>query len=128
MRVLCVLCVLCVLRVLCVLCVFVSAFGAVVSCGRSVRCFAHTAAPFPLPVLPSLGLRSAVASLVLCQDLANFLLLRGPYAWFGYAWIGCSQSYIRPPQMDWVRVRVFLCDCLVAVHMPWVLWGVFSTV
>ncbi len=36
-----------------------------------------------------------------CQDLANFLLLRGDFAWLGYSWIGCSQTYIRPPQMDW---------------------------
>jgi hypothetical protein len=25
------------------------------------------------------------------QDLANFLLVRGAYAWFGYVWMGCSE-------------------------------------
>jgi hypothetical protein len=24
------------------------------------------------------------------QDLASFLLIRGPYAWLGYSWIGCN--------------------------------------
>ncbi len=37
------------------------------------------------------------------QDLANFLLLRGPYAWLGYSWVGCSVKYARPPEMDMVR-------------------------
>jgi hypothetical protein len=25
------------------------------------------------------------------QDLANFLLIRGPFAWLGHGWKGCSQ-------------------------------------
>ena len=27
------------------------------------------------------------------QDVANFLLIRGPYAWFGYGWRGCGHEY-----------------------------------
>lgn len=27
------------------------------------------------------------------QDLANFLLVRGPYAWLGHGWLGCSRDY-----------------------------------
>ena len=42
------------------------------------------------------------------QDLATFLLVRGPYAWLGYAWIGCTSTwgddaedlYYRPPELD----------------------------
>jgi len=42
------------------------------------------------------------------QDLAKFLLVRGPYAWLGYAWIGCTSTwgddaedlYYRPPELD----------------------------
>ena len=43
------------------------------------------------------------------QDLAAFLLLRGPFAWLGYSWIDCADSpdtpgdpvpYWRPPEMD----------------------------
>lgn len=34
------------------------------------------------------------------QDLANFLLIRGPYAWLGHGWKGCSRSYFFPPQLD----------------------------
>ena len=42
----------------------------------------------------------------LAQDLANFLLVRGPYAWLGYGWIGCVGSatdqnlYTRPDELD----------------------------
>ena len=37
------------------------------------------------------------------QDLAIFLLARGPYAFFGYGWSGCVDSthpFTRPPRMD----------------------------
>jgi hypothetical protein len=37
------------------------------------------------------------------KDLAAFLLLRGDYAWLGYAWIGCSNDeefYERPRELD----------------------------
>ncbi len=27
------------------------------------------------------------------QDIANFLLVRGPYAWLGHGWLGCSRDY-----------------------------------
>ena len=30
------------------------------------------------------------------QDLANFLLVRGPYAWLGHGWLGCSRDYSYP--------------------------------
>jgi hypothetical protein len=30
-------------------------------------------------------------------DLANFLLIRGDYAWLGHAWLGCSRTYVSPP-------------------------------
>ena len=29
------------------------------------------------------------------EHLASFLLMRGPYAWIGFAWVGCSQPYVR---------------------------------
>ena len=34
------------------------------------------------------------------QDLANFLLTRGPYAYLGHAWLGCSHQYLRPAELD----------------------------
>jgi len=34
------------------------------------------------------------------QDLAIFLLTRGPYAWLGYGWMGCGGPWVRPPQLD----------------------------
>lgn len=30
------------------------------------------------------------------EDLATFMLLRGPFAWLGYGWIGCSVPYAFP--------------------------------
>jgi hypothetical protein len=30
------------------------------------------------------------------QDLANFLLIRGPYAWLGHGWEGCNRDYPFP--------------------------------
>ena len=47
--------------------------------------------PFPLPYVE--------------QDVASFLLLRGPYAWIGHNWMGCpaitqNAASLRPAQLD----------------------------
>eukprot|EP01043_Picozoa_sp_COSAG02_P039380 COSAG02_NODE_3104_length_7366_cov_7.224302_5_plen_189_part_00 len=34
------------------------------------------------------------------EHLAAFLLMRGAHAWFGYGWVGCSQNYTRPQELD----------------------------
>ena len=34
----------------------------------------------------------------LAQDLASFLLVRGPYAWLGHGWVGCDREYHFPPE------------------------------
>eukprot|EP00729_Bicosta_minor_P019204 gene19204-1135_t len=34
------------------------------------------------------------------QDLANFLLIRGPFAWLGHGWKGCSQDYPFAPELN----------------------------
>ena len=34
-------------------------------------------------------------------DLATFLLIRGPYAWLGYGWLGCTQGHGR--NMPYIR-------------------------
>jgi hypothetical protein len=34
------------------------------------------------------------------QDLANFLLTRGEYAWLGHGWLGCSRSYAFPAELN----------------------------
>ena len=36
------------------------------------------------------------------QDLAAFLLTRGPHAFLGHSWKGCSQQYAFPPQLNLV--------------------------
>jgi len=52
--------------------------------------------PFPLPAFE--------------QDLATFLLVRGPYAWLGYDWVGCSKPWERPAGMD-IDYGVPTSDC-----------------
>ena len=47
--------------------------------------------PFPLPFV--------------AQDVAMFLLVRGPYAWIGHNWMGCNtgditEHDIRPPEVE----------------------------
>ena len=34
------------------------------------------------------------------QDLANFLLVRGPYAYLGHGWLGCSREYAYPTELN----------------------------
>ena len=34
------------------------------------------------------------------QDVAAFLVLRGPYAWIGSGWIGCIEDYAFPAELD----------------------------
>ena len=34
------------------------------------------------------------------QHLASFLTIRGPYAWLGWAWVGCGVVPPRPDGMD----------------------------
>ena len=33
-------------------------------------------------------------------DLANFLLVRGDYAWLGSAWLGCNRAYEFPSALN----------------------------
>lgn len=35
------------------------------------------------------------------QDLANFLLIRGDFAWLGHGWLGCSHEYQFPDMLNW---------------------------
>jgi hypothetical protein len=41
-----------------------------------------------------------VPSAALEAELAAFLLIRGPYAWFGTGWQGCSHMYPFPPVLN----------------------------
>ena len=34
------------------------------------------------------------------QDLANFLLVRGDYAYLGHGWLGCSRDYVYPDALN----------------------------
>ena len=35
------------------------------------------------------------------QDIVNFQLTRGPFAWLGHGWLGCSRDYEVPEQFNW---------------------------
>jgi len=35
------------------------------------------------------------------QDIANFLLIRGPHAFLGHGWLGCSRIYTYPEKLNW---------------------------
>ncbi len=49
---------------------------------------------------------SASASLPqIDEDLAIFLLARGPYAWIGYAWLGCTSTSVPGFGEDWAVRR-----------------------
>ena len=47
----------------------------------------------------------------LMQDLTNFLLVRGPFAWLGSGWHGCDQVYDRPPLLDSLDVGTPTGNC-----------------
>ena len=34
------------------------------------------------------------------EDLANFLLVRGPYGYLGHGWLGCSRTYAYPAELN----------------------------
>lgn len=48
------------------------------------------------------GCRGQPAKLVEFEhDLTNFLLVRGPFAWLGHGWLGCSLTYEFPDKLNW---------------------------
>jgi hypothetical protein len=55
------------------------------------------------------------------QHLASFLLIRGPYAWLGWAWLGCGNFPYRPPELD-VDYGTPLGTCSPVANEP----GVFA--
>lgn len=72
-----------------------------------------TAAAFrsgPPPGAPSASGDAANPIIDLMQHLASFLLIRGPYAWLGWAWLGCGHIPFRPPELD-VDYGVPLGNC-----------------
>ena len=46
------------------------------------------------------GHKNPVVPVDLHEDLANFLLIRGPYAYLGHGWLGCSKFYVFPPELN----------------------------
>ena len=44
--------------------------------------------------------RTQIVPTQLEEDLANFLLIRGDYAFLGHGWLGCSKFYHFPPELN----------------------------
>ena len=44
--------------------------------------------------------RTQIVPTQLKEDLANFLLVRGDYAYLGHGWLGCSKFYHFPPELN----------------------------
>lgn len=59
------------------------------NCAESLR--VHCAADSPTQSRAYLAAPRQPA--VTKEDLTNFLLIRGPYAWWGYGWQGCGKVY-----------------------------------
>lgn len=70
------------------------------SCAAQLRSLCNqTAPPQTRAMMYALNAHDPSKLLSFKQDLANFLLIRGPYAWLGHGWKGCSQSYPFPPEL-----------------------------
>eukprot|EP01050_Picozoa_sp_SAG11_P009561 SAG11_NODE_909_length_6586_cov_11.216433_6_plen_214_part_00 len=72
-------------------------------CASNLRSLCNeTAPPQTRAMMYALsGPRGAPSNLTAVkQDLANFLLIRGPFAWLGHGWKGCSKEYPFPPEFN----------------------------
>lgn len=69
------------------------------NCAASLR--QHCAADSPTQHRAYLAApRDHAAAYQTVEDLANFLLIRGPYAWFGFGWVGCGYNYSYPQMLN----------------------------
>jgi len=70
-------------------------------CASDLRSLCNeTAAPQTRAMMYSLTAHDPSVLTGVEQDLANFLLIRGPYAWLGHGWKGCSKDYPFPKQFN----------------------------
>jgi len=60
----------------------------------------ETAPPQTRGMMYALNSHDPAKLLGLKEDLANFLLIRGPYAWLGHGWKGCSRNYPFPSEFN----------------------------
>lgn len=78
------------------------------TCAESLRTFCAADSPSQTRVMTyafSPGSCTGGSGLVpLTQpqhDIANFLLIRGPHAFLGHGWLGCSREYQTPDELNW---------------------------
>lgn len=71
------------------------------SCAEDLRSLCNASSPAQTRAMAyGLDTRDPATLPNLHHDLANFLLIRGPYAWLGHGWRGCSRSYYFPPEFN----------------------------
>eukprot|EP00037_Helgoeca_nana_P010376 m.91137 g.91137 ORF g.91137 m.91137 type:complete len:430 (-) comp20166_c0_seq1:237-1526(-) len=74
------------------------------SCAKDMRALCNTSSPAQSVAMVytfSPGCHGSTSDIqFVMQDIANFLLVRGPYAWLGHGWSGCSKVYERPAALD----------------------------
>ena len=70
-------------------------------CAANLRSLCSaTAPPQTRAMMYALNAKDPAKLLGVKQDLANFLLIRGKFAWLGHGWKGCSKDYPFPPEFD----------------------------
>ena len=70
------------------------------TCAATLRTMCSATAP-PQTRAMMYGLQGTPGNMTaLNQDLANFLLIRGPFAWLGFGWHGCSKEYPFPKEFN----------------------------
>jgi len=70
-------------------------------CAEDLRSLCNkTAPPQTRAMMYSLTAHEPTDPTGLSQDLANFLLIRGPFAWLGHGWKGCSREYPFPKEFN----------------------------
>ena len=71
------------------------------SCAASLRGFCTAESPTQTRAMAyGFNTRDPSSLPYLTTDLANFLLVRGPYAWLGHGWRGCSREYLFPDALN----------------------------
>ena len=71
------------------------------SCAASLRSFCSADSPTQTRAMAyGFNTRDPSSLPYLTTDLANFLLVRGPYAWLGHGWRGCSREYLFPDALN----------------------------
>ena len=71
------------------------------TCAADLRSLCNeTAPPQTRAMMYSLNCNTPANLTSPAEDVANFLLIRGPFAWLGHGWKGCSKDYPFPSELN----------------------------